>query len=55
MKIKITPREKVSIDAEIDDQALKEGAMSLFNFIKSKLPFKIEIVAKNGDQNKHQD
>lgn len=54
MKIKITPREKVSIDAEIDDQAIKDGAIRLFNFIRSKLPFKIEI-RKNGDQSKHQD
>lgn len=54
MKIKITPREKVYINAEIDDQAIKEGALRLFNFIKSKLPFKIEVT-KNGDQNKHQD
>lgn len=54
MKIKITPREKTFIDAEIDDQAIKDAAMRLFNFIKSKLPFKIEMT-KNGDQNKHQD
>jgi len=54
MKIKITPKEKVSIDAEIDDEAIKEGAIRLFNFIRSKLPFKVEI-AKNGDQDKHQD
>jgi len=54
MKIKITPKEKVSIDAEIDDEAIKECGTRLFNFIKSKLPFKVEI-AKNGDQNKHQD
>jgi len=54
MKIRITPREKITIDAEIDDQAIKDAAMRLFNFIKSKLPFKVEI-AKNGDQNKHQD
>lgn len=54
MKIKITPREKVSIDAEIDDQAIKDGARRLFNFIKSKLPFKIEVVTnRNGDKDKH--
>lgn len=54
MKIKITPGEKVSIDAEINDQVIKDAALRLFNFIRSKLPCKIEI-AKNGDQNKHQD
>ena len=54
MKIKITPQDKVSIDAEVDDQAIKDAALRLFNFIRSKLPFKIEI-AKNGDKDKHQD
>lgn len=54
MKIKITPRENTFIDAEIDDQVIKDGARRLFNFIRSKLPFKVEI-AKNGNQNKHQD
>jgi len=54
VKIKITPKEKISIDAEIDDEAIKDGAIRLFNFIRSKLPFKVEI-AKNGDQDKHQD
>lgn len=52
MKIKITPGEKVSIDTEIDDQVIKDGARRLFNFIRSKLPFKIEVT-KNGNQNKH--
>lgn len=52
MKIRITPREKVSIDAEINDQVIKDGAMRLFNFIRGKLPFRIEI-AKNGDKDKH--
>ncbi len=50
MKIKITPREKVCIDAEIDDQAIKR----LFDFIRSKLPFKIEVT-RSGDEDKHKD
>lgn len=54
MKIKIKPGENVSIDTEIDDQVIKDGAKRLFNFIKSKLPFKIEVVTnKNGDKDKH--
>jgi len=41
---------KVSVEAEVTEQQIKVGLAKLYQFIKSKLPFKIEI--KKSDNGK---
>ncbi len=43
---------KVSIEAEVTEQQIKTGLAKLYQFIKNKLPFRLEV-GKNGGT--HQD
>ena len=34
---------KVSVEAEVTEQQIKTGLAKLYQFIKNKLPFKVEV------------
>ena len=57
MRLKIdVPKEqpKMSLDIELDEAKVKQGIAKLYNFLRNKLPIKVE--RRNGqNQGKHQD
>ena len=44
---------KISVEAEVTEQQVMTGLVKLYQFIKNKLPFRIEV-SKNGES-KRQD
>jgi hypothetical protein len=49
MKIKIGMPKDVSVEAEVGEEEVKRGIAKLYEFIKSKFPFKIEVSSGKGE------
>ena len=53
MKLKVELPKNISVEADVDEQEIKSGIARLYNFIKTKLPFKVEV--KSNGTSKHKD